>query len=120
MLPPQKDLNRRQLVWDAMHVLWLDTDVDEFYVEHAAQTCAKSDYSLKELEQIYWREVYPAMRPNLWSPTGEWQPFDTDSLSEIILKRHKFGRRVWFKSVRSYAITYWTKLKAQIEALRST
>lgn len=120
MMPPQKDLSRRQPVWDAMHVLWLDTDADEFYFEHAAQTCAKSDYSLKELEQIYWREVYPAMWPNLWSIAGEWQPFDTESLSELILKRHKFGRRIWFKSMRSYAMNYWAKLKAQIEDLRSS
>lgn len=118
MLPPQEDLEKRKIVWDAMHVLWLDTDVDAFYFDYAAQNCAKSNYTLEELEQIYWREVYPVMWPNAWSTAGEWQPFDTDSLSKIILKRHKFGHRLWFKSMRSYAMNYWTKLKSEIEVLR--
>lgn len=98
MPPPEEDLRRRQVVWDAMHVLWLDTDVDEFYFDAAARTCAKTDDSLDELEEIYWREIYPAMWSNLRATAGVWQPLDPESLSEIILKRHTFGRRPWFKS----------------------
>ena len=120
MLPPEKDLERRQIVWDAMHVLWLDTDIDEFHLAGAARICAKTDYTLEELEQIYWLEVYPVMRSNAWGPAGEWQPFDTNDLIKIILERHKFGRRLLFKSMRWYAMHYWTKLKAQIEVLRSS
>lgn len=120
MLPPQEDLSRRQAVWDAMHVLWLDTDVDEGYINGASRQCADTDYSLDELEQIYWCEVYPAMRGNLWHVAGEWSPIDIESLSTAILKSHKFGRRIWFKPLRRYPMMNWTKLKSKIELLRSS
>ena len=64
MKKPEDDLEARKVVWDAMHVLWLDTDVDEIYLPTSAAQCAKTAYTIAELEQIFWHEVYPVMWPN--------------------------------------------------------
>ncbi|MEO1660909.1 MAG: hypothetical protein AAFR51_07975 [Pseudomonadota bacterium] len=118
MLPPEDDLEARQSAWDAMHVLFLDTDVDVFYLDDAARKCAETQYSLEELELIFWREVYPTMRSNLWDVAGDWTPLGTESLSKAILKHHKFGRRVWFRELRSHPTEYWNKLRGKVVGLR--
>lgn len=120
MQSPDDDLKRRQVAWDAMHVLFLDTDVDRFYFDDAAKKCADTDYSLNELEQIYWCEVYPTMRFNLWQVAGEWTPSDIESLSDAILERHKFGKRIWFRHLRRYPFEYWKKLRSEVQNLRSS
>ena len=119
MLPPEDDLEERQRAWDAMHVLFLDTDVDAFYLDDAAKKCAKTRYSMKELEVIFWREVYPTMRSNLWDIAGEWTPLDIEGLSKAILKRHRFGRRLWFRDLRSHPTEYWNKLRDKVVRFRN-
>ena len=81
MKRPEEDLVNRTIVWDAMHLLWLDTDVDEFHFDDVAKICAGTDYTLNELEKIYWAEVYPCMRYNLmpWDVAGEWLAQDSKS-----------------------------------------
>ncbi|MEP6020701.1 MAG: hypothetical protein ABJ251_19685 [Paracoccaceae bacterium] len=119
MKRPEDDLEARKEVWDAMHVLWLDTDVEGIHLATSAQCCAKTAYTIAELEHIYWHEVYPVMRSNLWSVAGEWQPLELDALSAEILKRHRFGRAIWFKRFRHEANENWKQLRSKIEAARS-
>jgi hypothetical protein len=59
------------------------------------------------------------MRLNLLDIAGEWCSIDIESLSAEILKRHKFGKKVWFKRRRNYAWHYWTVLSSQVQVLRS-
>lgn len=116
----ENDLNARHEIWNALHVLWLDTDVDMFYFEASVQTCAASAFSLDELSRIYWREVYPLMRFNLmpWQVAGDWQPYELASLSNAIIKQRGFGRKIRFKRRRRYAYYYWTALSKAVTALR--
>jgi len=120
MNPPEKELEKRIVVWEAMHCLWLDTNVEGFYFDRAAKICAKTNYSIDELEKIFWAEVYPTMRYNLmpWDVAGEWLPVDSESLAEVILKRHKFGKRTWFKKQRKYAFSHWEVLSSEITTKR--
>ena len=101
-----------------MHVLWLDTDVDKFYFSDAAIKCARSEYTLNELRKIYWCEVYPIMRHNLWDVAGEWMPIDPASLSEEIMRRYNSSRIIWLKPLRTYAYHYWEKLSSEITKIR--
>lgn len=121
MKHPKKDLVNRQHIWDAMHVLWLDTDVEGFYFSYAVDICVQSKYSIDELKRIYWHEVYPTLRFNLmpWDVAGEWYPVDIESLSEEILKRHKFRKPIFFKRLRRYAFQYWDRLEKNIIIERS-
>lgn len=118
MLPPEQYLEARQGAWDAMHLLFLDTDVEGLHLDYAATKCAETQYSVKELEQIFWSEVYPTMRWNILDPFGEWTPIDIENLTEAILHRHKFGQRIWFRRLRSHPSKYWNKLKSKIVLLR--
>lgn len=120
MKRPEEDLENRRVIWDAMHLLWLDTDVDEFYFQDVAIACANSPYSLDELEKIYWSEVYTCMRHNLWGIAGEWQPCESNSLAREILKRHRFGKTIWFKQQRKYAFEYWKSLSDAVALMRRT
>lgn len=119
MQSPETDLSRRSIVWDAMHVLWLDTDVDAQYFDQTARICAGTDYTLSELEQIYWCEVYPVMRRNVWSVAGEWAPIDREQLSEMVMKHYAPRRRIRFKSLRTYAYAYWQRLAEAVTDLRA-
>ena len=53
MLRPEEDLENRQPNWDALQMFWMDTD-PYLELETAIDVCAKSRYSLKEIELIYW------------------------------------------------------------------
>lgn len=119
MEKPEDDIARRQVVWDAMHVLWLDTVTDGFHLETAASACAATNYAIEDLELIYWNEVYPVMRRNLWSMAGEWSLLKLEDLIEEILKNHRFGKRIWFKSFRRSSYENWEKLEAKVTALRT-
>lgn len=53
---PSQDLEDRTIVWDAMQMVWMDTDV-ELLLDWIVGVCAGSKYSLQELESIFWNEV---------------------------------------------------------------
>jgi hypothetical protein len=110
MRTPDED---RRAVWDALQVFWMDADPSDF-IDNAAEICARSKYSLDELEEIYWDEVRPALRANLRSIAGEWRGFNIESLTEMILAKPSAPPR-WLdrESAR-----WWQKLRARIAAAR--
>ena len=118
MLPPREDQADRRPVWDALQMFWMDTD-PEIFLRSAADVCARSKYSLEEIEAIFWSEVRPAVKFNLWSPAGEWTGFDLDWLTERILEKHHFGRRPALRVLDREAESWWEKLRAGIEQLRA-
>ncbi|MCG8442534.1 MAG: hypothetical protein MI723_12065 [Caulobacterales bacterium] len=118
MRRPEEDLADRRPVWDAMHVLFLDTDVEALHLASSAIACARSKYAIGELERIFWGEVCPAMRVNIWSVAGEWAPLDRDRLAELILARHRFGRPAPFRRWRVYPRRMWAKLAAAVTEAR--
>ena len=75
-----------------MSELYLDTELNRQDHIRIADTLRSSPYSLGELDQIMFEEVYPVMIPNLWSVAGEWSGFDMPSLESAILAR--LARRV--------------------------
>lgn len=119
MKRPEDDIAQRQPVWDALHVLWLDTDTDAFHLDDASRACAASDYTIEELEVIYWTEVYPVMRGNLSAVAGEWLPLEPEAFFKEIMQKHRFGRRIWFRSLRRDANENWAVLKAKVTAIRA-
>lgn len=117
MLSPEHDLQDRQPVWDAMQILFMDTDPDLF-VDSIARTCAASKYSLDELEAILFQEVLPACRFNLFTlPGGEWRGFELEWLTARILEKHRFGKRRPL-ILRRYTRDHWEKIRGRISALR--
>lgn len=113
MLPPEEDLQDRQTLWDEMQMVWMDTDIDEFFPRIVA-VCAASKYSLSELEQIFWNEVEPAVGVNLWDIAGEWRGFIREELAKLILQKHRFGAGKPLTFLRPYADRIWGRLAAEI------
>jgi len=117
MKPPQQDFDNRKPVWNELQIFFMDTDPADD-LERIAQVCARSPYSIDELEAILFNEVLPACRFNMFDlPASEWIGFEIGWLKERILKKHRFGRRRPF-FLRRYTVGWWRRLKPHIEKAR--
>ena len=118
MLAPEQDIGDRQPVWDALQMLFMDDD-PHAHVEAIAHVCAQSKYSAQELESILLQEVLPTLRANLLAlPAPEWRGFESQGLRELILARHRFGRRrPWL--FRRYAHQWWLRIHSRVKQLRA-
>ena len=117
MKPPELDIEARTPIWDQMQMLYMDTDPGIVLHEIAA-ACARSPYSIDDLERILFNEVLTACRFNLFSLAGEWQGFELEWLVKRVLKKHRFDRRKPFV-LRWYTESWWRpRLKPEIVRLR--
>lgn len=69
-------------IWRALSDLFLDTEIDEVTYEYIAQVVSRSDYTLTEIENILWHEVYPVLEGNLGSVAGVWEGWTDDWLAQ--------------------------------------
>lgn len=118
MKPPEADIANRAEIWDAMQMLYMDTD-PALEIAYIARVCAESSYTVDELALILFNEVLPACRFNLgYLVAPQWAGFEKKWLINRVLQTHRFNKRkpLWF---RSYTKTWWSQLKAEIERLRA-
>lgn len=114
MKPPGEDIEDRALVWDCMQNFWMDTDPSVLLPE-IGRVCAKSRYTIEELEAIFWNEVRPAVSFNLaMLPAPEWAGFGIDWLKQRILHKSRYGKPLPRKWLHPYACGWWRKLQAEI------
>ncbi len=115
------NLSERKKIWIAFSDLFLDTDVSLCY-ENISDICAKSEYSLAELNNILENEVAPVCSTNLHSVASEWIAFDEawliNTIAEKLLKNPSIIGR-FFKPLKNlwlkkYINQHWTVLEAQI------
>ena len=119
MVPPEEDIEDRRPIWDLMQNFWMDTD-PAILLAHVAQVCADSKYTVSELESIYWNEVRPAVSFNLFMlPAPEWAGFEIKWLTDRILKKHRFDKKLPFKWLHPYTNRWWEKLRIAISATRN-
>ena len=110
----------RLLVWDALSELFLDTELSERDVKRLADGLAQSPYSIAELKDILYFEVYPACKWNLLSVAGEWAFFDRKWIIENIGPRH--NKRPWLKvpPVRQWMFRdHWQPIIRMINSSRA-
>lgn len=113
MQSPENDINDRTPVWDALQMLFMDTDVTLSY-DYIVDVCGSSKYSADDIEAILFNEVMPAVRFNmLMLPAPEWCGFETEWLKKRVLKKHRFGKRrpLWF---RLYTNSHWKTLRPRV------
>jgi hypothetical protein len=119
MLHPAEDTEDRSPLWDYMQNFWMDTDPGILLPE-VSRVCAESKYSLDELEAIYWNEVRPAVKFNMFMlPAPEWAGFELGWLKERVLKKQRYGKPLPWKWLHPYSDSWWRKLRAGIVSLRS-
>jgi len=87
-------------------------------LERVAELCTNSKYSLSEMEEIYWNEVRPAVRFNLFSLAGEWAGFDIDWLAQRIIDCHRFGKRLPRRYLHPHSSFWWRRLSSEIQRVK--
>jgi hypothetical protein len=115
---PEEEVETRLPVWDALQMLFMDTD-PALFLDQMAETCAHSPYTVDEIEEVLFQEVLPACRFNMFSVAGEWTGFHKEWLQQQILKTHRYGkRRPWL--LRRHTESWWKQLKPLILERRSS
>ena len=89
MNPAACEIGCRRPVWAALSNLFLDNELESPDLNHIAAVVAASPYTVEEVEDILFDEVYPVLVVNLKSVIGEWAGFDLVWLEEQILLRER-------------------------------
>lgn len=85
----------REDVWLALSDLWLDTELDDFWLDGIAQVLRRSGLSRAQLEAIFLYEVAPVVWLNHWNFTGAWCGFDRQWLCSRC--QRQLGRGRWHR-----------------------
>ena len=70
-------------LWHAMSELYLDDGYDVGVYLFLANRLARSEFSLTELDTIFFQEVHPTLWWNLTLVAGEWGYFDKDRVVRL-------------------------------------
>jgi len=76
--------NERFPVWDALSEFFLDTELDKNDYDRISKVLAKTKYTISDLQEILYYEVYPACKWNMFSFVGEWAGFSPDWIMKNI------------------------------------
>lgn len=67
------NIEERLKIWRALSDLFLDTEIEDSTLKYIARTVSESEFSLSEVEDILWYEVYPVLESNLRGVAGVWE-----------------------------------------------
>lgn len=88
------DIQSRKFIWIAISEFYLDTELLDYDYQFIAKTVTKSHYSLAEIKEINKSEIFPVLKYNFMSVSGEWSGFNQDWLIKNIIdsinNRNKF------------------------------
>jgi hypothetical protein len=120
MLDAVDDLNNRLKVWSVLQEFYLDNDMPDHRRDRIAASLAMSPYTVKELDHIMFREVWPALSANLRAIVGEWVGWSGEYLAERILHLRLSATRVpwWLHLDRLLSCWKWFSVRRKIEQLR--
>jgi hypothetical protein len=93
---------QRRPLWVALSELFLDNEPTPADLARIAQTMADSGLSLRELHEVYTREVAPVVSANLRTVAGVWSGFDETWLCAQIV-RHLRHRSWWTRFAPEWA-----------------
>lgn len=85
---------QRRPLWIALSELFLDTELTPADLTRIAQVMTDSGLSLRELREVYAREVAPVVSGNLCTVAGVWSGFEEAWLVAQIV-RHLRRRARW-------------------------
>lgn len=114
---PRLDSEDRKPIWDALQMFWMDIEPSD-ELENAIATCAKSKYSILELEYIYWNEVYPAVNQNFTQPIPEWTGYDIEQLTELIIANADRIKPIKYKLFHFRVNNWWKEIASGITKYR--
>jgi hypothetical protein len=78
-----QELARRMPLWEALSVLYLDTE-DAAFVPRVVEAAQTNGFSLEEVDHCLRWEVRPALYKNYLSVAGIWSGWEAERLREEI------------------------------------
>ncbi len=98
-----EEIEKRKPLWQAFSDFWLDNELQDFEFKYTIDLMISSNYSLENIEKIFFEEVAPVVYVNLFSVAGQWDLFDPKWLFEGIIKNLERQERnplyrAWVKS----------------------
>src|SRR6267154_2187428 len=115
------DSEIRQRLWYVLSELYLDNELTHQDICRIADVCAKSPYSLGELDRIMFMELYPALMGNIFSLASRWAPFEETWLYDRIVCVPKPRAYIpwWMDPIKQIFLgRKWRDLKQQIKKNR--
>lgn len=112
----------RLVVWRALSELFLDTEIDHSFHQSIARTLKHSEYSLQQVEDILWAEVYPVLKQNLASTAGIWDGWSDSWLQEnlqayenpeVIRKKSIFNKT----SISNEIKQHWSEITKLVDSI---
>jgi len=112
----------RLAVWRALSELFLDTEIDRSLQQSIAQTIKLSEYTLQQVEDILWAEVYPVLKQNLASTAGIWDGWSDSWLQENLqaYENPEFIRKksIFYKTGVSNEIKqHWSEITKLVNSI---
>lgn len=107
---------RRLRAWTALASLFIDNELGPGDYEHVAMALTDLGYSRRESERILRDEIAPVFAANLWSPAGEWTPWDEGDVYRIMRKQQprsfagRISHRLMVRLSRRQADEIWSVL----------
>lgn len=98
-----EEIEKRKPLWQTFSDFWLDNELQDFEYKYTVNLMITSNFSLDELEKIFFEEVAPVVYMNLYSVAGQWDLFHPEWLFQSIIENLKKQEnnavyRAWVKS----------------------
>ena len=116
------ELDERRPVWSALSELYLDMPLRNADLDRIAATLAKSPYSLRQLEDILYSEVYPACFRMQMRIGRDRASFDPKELEARILRGSSWTAIAWITTmgtINRLSSLVWFDLKRRIKNARA-
>ena len=106
-------------VWDALSEFFLDTELVKEDYEYISGVLASSKYTVKEMQEILYYEVYPVCKWNLFTVAGVWGGFHPDWIMENIAPRKDKRPKLRLRPFHKWMFRdHWSQVAYLVEKKR--
>jgi hypothetical protein len=120
MKAASEDIPNRRPVWEALSEGFLVDEIPTAELQRLGQTLAASPYTVDEIEEILYDEVYPACIWNVISLTAAWPFFESAWLQAEIMNKRQ-SRFTLPRFLKVWTIPgQWREIKAAFLECRRT
>lgn len=120
------DIEQYKKAWAAISDIYLDIDLRYLEFKSIAKKLLETDFTEKQLNDIYYYDIAPVCHINGIDPAGEWVEFDREWLFSEILKNRKKNQKLFRLKCKLLKRFYlmgteedWFKVLEKLRELRS-
>ncbi len=106
-------------IWDALSEFFLDTALDKKDYVRISKILADSKYTILQLKEILYYEVYPVCKWNMFSVAGAWAGFHPDWIMANIAPRKDNRPALRIPPIHKWMFqSHWSQVLHLIEKQR--